>query len=493
MSQLHHDFFDEAHENLDVMEQGLLSFSPQSGAREQLNAIFRAAHSVKGGAAAFGFSNVAEFAHLMESLLDRLRVERREPDAQTIDLLLESVDAMRSMLARHRVGAAGPVDTPAALVRRLRAVALAPDPAPGARSLEVCIGPVERVEDVDALLVLFRDIPGLGEARELPGPGSGIRRFALRTDSSDEELLALFAFHVSRDLVSIRAVAALETPDAGKPASATDYAEPGCSVMAAPDVPLPESAHLATIRVASSKVDHLVGLADAIVRIHTMLERDSRALDPAAHAQLLADLGELRVNTLELQRSALAIRMMPIALVFNRFPRMLRDLAQKLGKKFTLLAQGDGTELDKAVVQKIADPLMHLVRNSCDHGIETPAERVALGKPEAGTITLSFASQQDTVTIEVRDDGRGLARDRILEAARVRGLEVSGQLADGALWQLVFEPGFSTAASVTDVSGRGVGLDVVKRNVAALGGVVRIESTPGQGTCVSMLLPLGRH
>jgi len=249
---------------------------------------------------------------------------------------------------------------------------------------------------------------------------------------------------------------------------------------------------LATIRVASEKVEHLARLAVEIADTQTMLEQGSQMLDPLTHAQLLASVSQLRRNTDDLRQSVLALRMMPMALVFNRFPRMLRDLSRKLGKKFTLITQGENTELGKTMVEKITDPLMHLVRNSCDHGIETPVERLAVGKPEAGTISLSVTSQQGSVTIEVRDDGRGLAREKILKAARERGLPVSEQLADGELWQLVFAAGFSTAEAVTDVSGRGVGLDVVKRNVAALGGDVTIISTPGRGTCVSMRLPVSR-
>lgn len=491
MSQLQHIFFDEAGVNLDSMEQGLLQFEPPVGDQEQLNAIFRAAHSVKGGAAAFGFANVAEFVHLMESLLERLRSRQVLPDALLIDLLLESVDAVRVLLAWHQGGAAGTVDTQQALVRRLRAVALDAQSSPAARSLVIRIGPVGRIEDLRAVTALFRDIPGLGAITGLPGESGDIHAFAVRTDSSNDDLMALFAFHVAKESVSIQdLVEPAEAPGSGKPVAALSAGDAECNVLATPSVASPFQAESATIRVASGKVEYLVFLAAEIAAAQARLEQGSRALDPVIHSQLLAGLGELRRTTQDLHRSVLAIRMMPMAVLFNRFPRMLRDLSRKLGKKFTLVVRGEDTELDKIVMEKITDPLMHLVRNSCDHGIETPAERIAAGKPEAGAITLAVTSQGGSVTIEVRDDGRGLAREKILKAARERGLEMSDRMTDGELWQLVWAPGFSTAEAVTEVSGRGVGLDVVKHNLAALGGEVKIASTPGRGTCVSLRLPL---
>ena len=491
MSQLQHLFFDEARENLDSMERSLLKFDPRGDALEQLNAIFRFAHSVKGGAAAFGYSNVAEFTHSMESLLDRLRSRQVQPDTPMIDLLLESVDAARMLLAWHQSGAGGTAERPDDLIRRLRVVALGAEPSPAARSLVIRIGPVDRVEDLQAVAALFRDIPRLGVMAELPDSGDGIHSFAVRTDSSDEELMALFAFHVAKESVSIRAVAHQTSSAAGSP-GIRHPAEAGRGVLAEAVAALPARAELATIRVASTKIDYLAGLVAEFSNTQALLEQACRTLDPMVHAELLAGLGELRRNTLDLRQSVLAIRMIPMAVVFGRFPRMLRALARELGKKFTLVTQGDDVELDQAMVEKISDPLMHLVRNSCGHGIEMPADRIVAGKPEAGTIALSVAIEEDAITIEVRDDGRGLAREKILETARERGLEVSDRMADGALWQLVFAPGFSTVDVVTDVSGRGVGLDVVKRNVAALGGSVEIASTPGRGTFVSMRLPLSR-
>jgi two-component system chemotaxis sensor kinase CheA len=260
-------------------------------------------------------------------------------------------------------------------------------------------------------------------------------------------------------------------------------AKPSSAVAAAQ----PEAA---TIRVAISKVDQLINLVGELVITQAMLAQNSRALDPAVYQQLLTGLADLDRNTRDLQESVMSIRMIPMSIVFSRFPRMLRDLAGKLGKKVDFVTLGEATELDKGLVEKITDPLTHLVRNSCDHGVEMPAERIAAGKSEVGTITLSASHQGGSIVIEVRDDGRGLSREKILGKARERGLDVSDQMTDADVWQLIFAPGFSTAAVVTDVSGRGVGMDVVKRNIAALNGTVEIESSEGYGMKVSVRLPL---
>ena len=492
MSQLHHVFFGEALENLDALEQGLLRFDPRENNSEQLNAIFRSAHSVKGGAAAFGFTHVAAFVHLMESLLERMRSHRLQVDASVIDLLLESVDAARSMLLCHVDGVGATMAMPQALMQRLRA--RVPDllPPTAARLLTIRIGPVEQVEHVQAVMALFRDVPGLGAATRLRDDGGSVYAFEVRTDSSDEELMALFAFHVARERVSIQAVELMPAPGLVDAKLGSLPSDSEIRVLAAfgDDTSTHAEAESATIRVASAKVAHLVKLVAEIAHTQTMLEQEGHALDPVIHSQLLAALRELQRNTHHLQESALVIRMMPVAAVLGRFPPMLRDLSRKLGKKFVMVAVGDETELDIAILEKITDPLMHLLRNSCDHGIEAPAERRSVGKPDTGTITMSVTRQQGSVTIEVSDDGRGLARAKILKAARHRGLTVSDQIADCELWQLVFVAGFSTAEAVTELSGRGVGLDVVKRNVTALGGDVMITSPPGQGTCVSMRLPM---
>ena len=245
-----------------------------------------------------------------------------------------------------------------------------------------------------------------------------------------------------------------------------------------------------TLRVSVDKVDQLINLVGELVINQAMLLQSSASLEPAAQLTLSAALADLQRNTRSLQESVMSIRMIPMSAVFSRFPRMLRDLAGKLGKKVELVMQGEATELDKGMIEKITDPLTHLVRNSCDHGIEMPAERLACGKPETGTITLAASHQGGSIVIEVRDDGKGLSRDKLLAKARERGLHAPDSLSDSEVWGLIFAPGFSTAEAVTDVSGRGVGMDVVKKNIAALGGAVEIESTECQGMSVRVRLPL---
>jgi len=561
LTQFYQIFFEEAGENLDLMEQMLLNLNLETADDEVLNGIFRCAHSVKGGAATFGFADVAELTHQMESLLDRLRRHELQPNSVMVDVLLESADASRSLLARHQAGGEGDSLPTGDLVRRISelaagktpvtqpaqqvAVPVVPPSPPVAntpvasadghgksgRSLEIRIGPLERPEQADAVQELFRDIPGLGEISALPSEAKNTRVFAVQTASSDEDLLDLFAFHVSREYIQITecnsgdAEHANTSTETGSALVAAVYADdpppgaplaplpgfgffdgaPGAPVVAiagdtkaaAPKAPIkagPPSAGVqpeaATIRVAISKVDQLINLVGELVITQAMLAQNSRALDPAVYQQLLSGLADLDRNTRDLQESVMSIRMIPMSIVFSRFPRMLRDLASKLGKKVDFVTQGEATELDKGLVEKITDPLTHLVRNSCDHGVESPAERLAAGKPETGTITLSASHQGGSIVIEVRDDGKGMSRQKILNKARERGLDVSDQMSDAEVWQLIFAPGFSTAEVVTDVSGRGVGMDVVKRNIAALNGTVEIDSAEGYGMKVSVRLPL---
>jgi two-component system chemotaxis sensor kinase CheA len=572
LSQFYQIFFEEASENLDLMEQMLLNMNLETADDEDLNGIFRCAHSVKGGAATFGFSDVAELTHQMESLLDKLRRHELKPNSAMVDVLLESADVSRSLLARHQSGGEGAAVPTTDLVRRIRALvagevpaaALAPAKlvvvpeapkaavvavpalvASGPRHLEIVISGLDKPERANAVMELFRDIPGLGDIKPLARGLVNAQAFEVNTTSSNEDLLDLFVFHVARDQVSIRDMASAVDSDkklpeppvnaalsasinvAGLvPAAAPVVASPVVSSESAnlgfgffdgapgapssapaavsaavePDPKLAKAAakpapagvqpEAATIRVAISKVDQLINLVGELVITQAMLAQNSRGLDPAVYQQLLTGLTDLDRNTRDLQESVMSIRMIPMSMVFSRFPRMLRDLAGKLGKKVDFVTQGEATELDKGLVEKITDPLTHLVRNSCDHGIELPEERLRVGKPETGTITLSAAHQGGSIVIEVRDDGRGMSREKILRKARERGLDVSDQMTDAEVWQLIFAPGFSTAEVVTDVSGRGVGMDVVKRNITALNGTVEIESSEGYGMKVAVRLPL---
>ena len=563
LTQFYQIFFEEAGENLDQMEQMLLNLDLSEANDEELNGIFRCAHSIKGGSATFGFSDVAELTHKMESLLDRLRRHEIKAIPEMVDVLLESADASRSLLARHQAGGEGDVLPTADLVARISrlaagegvqaAVSAAPVPAPapavaapapapvaqaapqpapaapnGLRHLHIKIGPLEVIESVDAVKELFRDIPGLGSIEDLPCDEPQTRLFAVQTHSTDDDLLDLMAFHVSKEQVQISsqdAVAAATPVSAAAPVeanaetvaevhSADEVTHPAAAVPegeaygifdgapGAPSIkPVAAAAKTATrpnmaqmestsIRVDVKKVDQLINLAGELVIIQAMLAQNSRALDPSANQQLLAGLADLDRNTRDLQEAVMSIRMIPMSTVFSRFPRMLRDLANKLDKKINLVTQGEATELDKGLVEKITDPLTHLVRNSLDHGIESPEDRIKAGKSETGTLTLAASHQGGSIVIEVRDDGKGMNREKILKKARERGMDVSDSMPDSEVWMLIFAPGFSTADVVTDVSGRGVGMDVVRKNIAALNGSVEIDSVEGVGMRVSIRLPL---
>jgi two-component system chemotaxis sensor kinase CheA len=557
LSQFYQVFFEEAGENLDRMEQQLLEVNIEAADDEELNSIFRCAHSVKGGAATFGFADVAELTHQMETLLDKLRRRELAPTPQMVDVLLQSGDALRAQLARHQGGGGAEIDT-TELLFNIRAMAAgetppsahpvvapvaaptsvlagpageppAPHPAPNAthaRSLEVRVGPLEDPAQADNLVELFQEIVDLGTIEPIDGGQSvdGMRRFRITTTSTDNDLLDLFTFHVAREHVELLPLGPGYGFYEGNPGVPADHAvvDPGygffddapgapggvmaaeVATTAAPAAAQAAAARLApraekapaaaveaaTLRVSVEKVDQLINLVGELVITQAMLAQNSKDIDPALYQHLSAGLADLDRNTRDLQESVMSIRMIPMSVVFNRFPRMLRDLAAKLGKKVDFVTQGEATELDKGLVEKITDPLTHLVRNSCDHGIELPEERLAKGKSEQGTITLSASHQGGSIVIEVRDDGRGLSREKLLKKARERGIHAPDTLSDPEVWNLIFEPGFSTADVVTDVSGRGVGMDVVKKNISSLGGTVDIDSAEGYGMRVSVRLPL---
>ena len=566
LSQFFQVFFEEAGENLEQMERKLLALDVGAPDDEELNAIFRCAHSVKGGAATFGFSDVAELTHQMETLLDKLRRHELQPTAEMVDVLLQAGDALRAQLARHQGHGTVPIDTADLLVsiRRMCAgpgadvaapaaapvvaqKAAAPAAAPaapaaapaapaagGPRVLALTVGPLEDPSQADSLVELFREITDLGTIEPLDGgqAADGLRRFKVTTTSSDSELLDLCTFHVSREALRLESGAAgygffKGSPGAPAEAAAPEPAKdlgygffddaPGAPAHAAdtpatPHAPVPAAAAPArpaaaaaaapraekaaaspessTLRVSVEKVDQLINLVGELVITQAMLAQNGKNVDSQLYQQLVSGLTDLERNTRDLQEAVMSIRMIPMSLVFNRFPRMLRDLAAKLGKKVELVTQGEATELDKGLVEKITDPLTHLVRNSCDHGIEMPAERLAKGKPETGTITLVASHQGGSIVIEVRDDGKGLNRDKLIKKARERGLDAPDTMSDQDVWGLIFAPGFSTADVVTDVSGRGVGMDVVKKNITALGGTVEIDSAEGYGMTVRVRLPL---
>ncbi|HTT10202.1 MAG TPA: chemotaxis protein CheW [Burkholderiaceae bacterium] len=509
LTQFYGVFFEEAGENLANMESMLVEIDVDAVSDEELNAIFRVAHSIKGGAATFGFSDVAELTHELETLLDRLRRNELKLRREMVDVLLEAGDALKLQLARYQGTAAASPDT-AALVARIKQLAAGEVPVDAGdsrRRLRVRVGPLQDPATADSLAELFRDIPSLGKFEPLDGgkASDGCRVFKVTTASPDEELVELFSFHVARGQIAITPFDA-PAPPGGPAAQEGDgfgfFVDPAtlpaaqAAVQARkaepkrPDRVQAGSLESSTLRVSVEKVDQLINLVGELVITQAMLTQQAKMLDPVLYQTLLAGVTDLERNTRSLQESVMSIRMIPMAFVFNRFPRMLRDLAARLGKSIELKTVGEATELDKGLIEKIIDPLTHLLRNSADHGIEAPTARVAAGKSATGTITLSAAHQGGSILIEVRDDGAGLKRDRILAKARQRGFAVRDEVTDAEVWALIWEPGFSTADQVSDVSGRGVGMDVVRKNIAELGGSVELDSAEGYGTRVSVRLPL---
>jgi two-component system chemotaxis sensor kinase CheA len=537
LTQFYAVFFEEAGENLANMESMLLDIDVAAATDEELNAIFRVAHSIKGGAATFGFSDVTELTHELETLLDKVRKHELQLKPVMVDVLLEAGDVLKAQLARYQGRADASPDT-ADLVARIKKLAAGEEvaaAADGLRRLRVRVGPLKSAAVADSLAELFRDIPSLGTIEALDAgqlSADGFREFKVATASPDSELIELFSFHVGKDQIQIApldAAPAAAVPEkvagaaaggaiegdgfgffvdpaslpAAKNAGATQTpAEPPAVAKKAEDKTDARAEKRAernaaasglessTLRVSVEKVDQLINLVGELVITQAMLTQRTKDLEPVQHQALLSGVSDLERNTRHLQEAVMSIRMIPMAFVFNRFPRMLRDLAAKLGKQIELKTIGEATELDKGLIEKIIDPLTHLVRNSADHGIESPAKRIGAGKQATGTITLSAAHEGGSILIEVRDDGAGLRRDKILGKAKERGLTVRDDMTDHEVWALIWEPGFSTADQVTDVSGRGVGMDVVRKNIAALGGSVEIDSAEGFGTRVSVRLPL---
>ena len=542
LNQFHAIFFEEAGENLEALESMLLAIDLAAASDDDLNAVFRVAHSIKGGAATFGFTDVTELTHELETLLDRVRRHELPLTRAMVDALLRACDVLRGQLARHRTRD-GEAPDAGALLARIKALAAGGDAdasVPGQRVLRIRVGPLADAAAADGVAELFRDIPGLGSAHEVTtgaatGAGGARREFKVVTTSPDAELIELFSFHVGREQIAIdpwdedrgRRVAAPGRTDAAdgsadararSAAPAAAACDPGFGLFVDPATlpaalartaatagverkaerppivaegrPGAASPESTTLRVPVEKVDQLLNLVGELVITQAMLTQQTQQLDPVQQQRLLAGIADLERNTRHLQESVMSIRMIPMSFVFSRFPRMLRDLAAKLGKQVELKMVGEATELDKGLIEKIIDPLTHLVRNCADHGIETPAQRLAAGKSATGTITLSAAHQGGSVLIEVRDDGAGLSRERILSKARRRGLPVRDDMADAEVWALIWAPGFSTAESLSDVSGRGVGMDVVRRNITALAGSAELDSAEGYGTRVAIRLPL---
>jgi len=514
ISDFYQTFFDEADELLADMEQHLLGLDPQEPDSEQLNAIFRAAHSIKGGAGTFGFTVLQETTHILENILDGARRGEMQLSTDIINLFLETKDIMQEQLDAYKTAQEPNAESFKYICEALRQLALeakglpVDEPAPVAA---VSHAPVSadatstgglrvrlidlKEKEVDLMLEEMGNLGTLTDVKKgtstldvcIDGVGKDdivavlcfvIDEAQIHFPDADDAAAAPVAQAAAPQVEEVHTASVTELPVAAVKRESKRAAAPA------------KSSESTSIRVAVEKVDQLINLVGELVITQSMLAQRSGELDPVAHGDLLNSMGQLERNARDLQESVMSIRMMPMEYVFSRFPRLVRDLASKLGKEVELTLLGSSTELDKSLIERIIDPLTHLVRNSLDHGIETPEKRLATGKTATGNLTLSAEHQGGNICIEVSDDGAGLNRERILAKALSSGLPVHENMSDEEVGMLIFAPGFSTAEQVTDVSGRGVGMDVVKRNIQEMGGHVEIASKQGKGTTIRILLPL---
>ncbi|WP_343529965.1 chemotaxis protein CheA [Yokenella regensburgei] len=526
ISDFYQTFFDEADELLADMEQHLLDLVPEAPDSEQMNAIFRAAHSIKGGAGTFGFTVLQETTHLMENLLDDARRGEMQLNTDIINLFLETKDIMQEQLDAYKSSQEPDAASFEYICNALRQLALeakgeSAAPAVSGAKLTVVDADDDAAVNADAgegklRIILSRLKPGepdmlqeeLSNLAQLSQVEKTDDTLAATLDGSvdQDDIVAVLCFVIEADQIAFEtattAVAVVDEPVEEKAAeTAVVVAEPAATAPtlkpaakdqapAAREKPAARASESTSIRVAVEKVDQLINLVGELVITQSMLAQRSNELDPVQHGDLITSMGQLQRNARDLQESVMSIRMMPMEYVFSRFPRLVRDLASKLGKQVELTQMGSSTELDKSLIERIIDPLTHLVRNSLDHGIELPEARMAAGKSAVGNLVLSAEHQGGNICIEVTDDGAGLNRERILAKAISQGMAVNENMTDDEVGMLIFAPGFSTAEQVTDVSGRGVGMDVVKRNIQEMGGHVEIQSRQGQGTTIRILLPL---
>ena len=573
MTQFYPMFFEETQEHLTNMEALLLELDIADPDTEQLNAIFRAAHSIKGSSGTFGFTNLAQITHILENLLDRIRKGELTLKAEMIDAFLNAGDVLKMLLAYHRDNSVADLNEVEVICARLKQLTNdqpAPEsdstitandtthsPATSTTSAPATLsaGSWEVSFDLDlnaadALVTIESLLTEMAQncsaellecVNDQGGADKSICRISLGVDIDVDWVRGLLEFVARSDSISFQCIGdgsdnvddeaygLFSNDDAVSKADSTaatddkngygffvDVPEPDTIITVKTATPKSASTTDATvanpnfkdrrqiqerrktpregadtsIRVDIDKVDQLINLVGELVITQAMLTQSAQGVDELLFERLFSGLDQLERNARDLQESVMSIRMMPMSVVFSRFPRVIRDLSQNLGKQVELKTMGESTELDKGLIERITDPLTHLIRNSLDHGIEIPEDRIAKGKQPTGTITLKAYQQSGNVVIEVGDDGAGLNRTKILAKARERGLPVHDQMADAEVWMLIFEAGFSTADQVTEVSGRGVGMDIVKRNITGMGGRVEVESIMGVGTRVTVRLPL---
>lgn len=536
LSQFHQVFFEESYEGLDIMESALLNLDLSDLDSEAINAIFRAAHSIKGGSGTFGFNEIADFTHVVETLLDLIRSDQFVMEADHVDLFLKSVDCIRTMINELEAGDA--CDTMVAENLRAQFNVLldggeanegateagSPEATEASEGWSIYFKP-----DIDVLRTgndpvrMFRELAELGEI-EVESNSSELPEFAsldpeacylawnivLKGNVEQAQIDEVFEWVVDDSDIKIEPLSdqpdeqetleaeAVETVSdvAAVPQSVpSPAAEPAVAEVKQQAKPVaakkdskPESV---SIRVGTDKIDSLINMVGELVITQSMLNELGKDFSVDMMPKLMEGLEQLSLHTRELQESVMRIRMLPISFAFSRFPRLVHDISKSLEKKVELVLLGEQTELDKTVMERIGDPLVHLVRNSLDHGLELPEDRIAAGKDETGNITLNAFHQGGNIVIQIIDDGAGLNEDKILSIAKERGLVAQHEhLEPEQIHDLIFQPGFSTAPEVTDLSGRGVGMDVVRRNIQDLNGSVEVESTPGKGSMFSIRLPL---
>lgn len=504
IEQFHSVFFEESEEHLDDMEQLLMGLDVDSPDPEALNSIFRAAHSIKGGSGIFGFDALMSLTHVMENLLDKARNAELNVTTDIVNVLLETLDVLKATLEAYRHQTQVPegdiakrmvvlnaaIDSNAARLGEPQNTTTSEDDGFGffddgiaenqTTNQHQAMVNDENVEPGDDFGFFDEQvIPAQSKHEQAHDDGFGFFDDAQLPEHSENTARSQSHMDEREEVSSENVMSNKPSPMAPKGKSENEQS-----------VKKVTSRESVSIRVDTTKIDAMVNLVGELVITQSMLSMIGHDVDGQIGERLQLAIDELQRNTREIQESVMSMRMLPLTATFNRFPRLVRDLATKLNKKVELVLQGGSTEIDKSLIEKLVDPLTHLVRNSIDHGIESVSARSAAGKPEQGTVILSAEQKGGSIIIGIIDDGGGLHRDKILEKARKKGMNVSDDMPDAAVWQLIFQPGFSTADAITDVSGRGVGMDVVRRNIESIGGRIDIESSAGEGSAFFIHLPL---
>ena len=468
ISQFYQVFFEETKEHLQQIEQLLLKLNVGQPDIEQLNAIFRAAHSIKGGSATFGFNDITSVTHVLESLLDRLRKKDIALQSAMIDVFLQAADILNMQLDSHIKGTPADASIATVIIKQLHALSKDAHLISAKSSIKNTKNTKNNVIDDG-----FGFFATEGKLTEV-------------TPDSDDEF-GLFEPVAAVEKATAPKIAAKITSD---PILAAVSDNRHADRRANDRRQAERATELSSIRVDVAKVDQLINLVGELVITKAMLLQGLSHAPEALLQALSSNMAQLERHTRDLQELAMSVRMMPISNLFARFPRLVRDLASALKKDVELITIGADTELDKGLIEKIADPLTHLIRNSLDHGIESPKARKAAGKPEKGTVTLSAMHQAGSILIEVSDDGAGLNHALIINKAMKSGIAIPSKITDENLWDIICTPGFSTADNITDISGRGVGMDVVNRNISDLSGQVNVTTIAGKGCKISIRLPL---